>query len=59
MAERRTTMIEATFRDGRKGTYTHAVLNLMYGDTDIKEVVDLETGEVLIYREEGDERCSE
>ena len=40
-------MIKATFKDGRKATYTKAVLTLMMYDADVVEIVDLETGEIL------------
>ena len=43
-------MIEAKFKDGRKAKYTNEVVDSMRSDVDVVEVIDLETGEVLIDR---------
>ena len=43
-------MIQATFKDGRKVKYSNAVVDSMRSDVDVVEVIDLETGEVLIDR---------
>lgn len=43
-------MIEAKFKDGRRVKYTRGVLDSMMTDADVVEVIDLETGEVLIDR---------
>lgn len=45
-------MIEARFKDGRKAIYTNSMLHLMETDADIVEVIDLDTGEVLIAQDE-------
>lgn len=44
-------MVEARFRDGRKAKYSNDVVDSMRLDNDVVEVIDLETGEVLIARD--------
>lgn len=39
--------IKATFKDGRKVTYTMDVYNLLTSDPDVLEVMDSETGEAI------------
>ena len=39
--------IRTTFADGRQAVYTDSILDMMMGDKDVVEIMDMETGEIL------------
>ena len=45
-------MLKVKFRDGRTATYTQSVLDLLLTDSDVVEVIDLRTGELLKWSDE-------
>lgn len=46
IGKQHTPEIVATFRDGRMAVYSAAVLGMMIDDSDVIEIMDVETGEL-------------